>query len=1002
MKPFQYLALLLLTGALFTSAVSQTKPDEARSLFPIEQNKKWGYIDREGKTVIPPRFEAAEEFSEGLVLVQLNGKWGFVDAKGDLVIDARYSSAHEFSEGLARVQVGGLHGKWGFIDHSGGMVIEAQYDELSAVADAAYGFHNGLAMIEVNDRKGFIDKTGKIVISPQFQYAYPFIEGLACVSAGSDKWGYIDESGKWAIPPRFDSASLFSEGLAPVTLGNVCGYIDRSGELKLKPGTNNNADDCAVVWGSFDGGLSRWKIGSKYGYINKSGEIVVKPEFDRTFNFSDGMAFVEKDGKYGFIDQSGRMVIEPQFYYAKDFHNGLARVDYSRDGWGYINKSGEFVWKTAANVGVDDESTKLIQTGHTRDLLFVGWSPDGKLLASYSAGDGWIKIWNPLTGKLIWETRATALDNDKPLTSADGSFLISGAEDGSYQLRNARTGNVIWNIKAHGTSAERVTSPDGSLIAERGHYGDACVKLFDAKSNQLIRRLEGHPGIVYAIASSPNGKVIASGSGDQTIKLWSAETGQLRKTLLGHTGNVTSVAFSADANILASGSEDDTLRIWDVSTARLVRTITGYTGGIRGISSVALSADGQTVIAGSGTQIKVWETATGKQLHTLATNEPHTTGEPGGFQVTSCCGSEVRSLAFSADGVLIVSAHEDGTIKLWDAKKGELSRVIKGRFEDLRSVAFSRDGKLIATGYDGGDRGVDFWSVHTGKLVGSLGNDSDYVRSLSFSNDGKMIVTGHMADDIKVWNVETGKLIRKFKQPFSEDDQVAFSPDGEHIVSGGENQNIMLWDIRTGTLIWSAIPIDWEAEKRAEEEAHKRYKLAAAAEAERKRKIQEADQEVTAWEKKIELTFEHFGERLDPLEQHMMEKGEPNKSLIKQSEETANGVWLRLRNNSPLPMKFRTDSFYLPRCGPGVCDGSEISIQYQIEEADGKPVPYGLDFGAESVLPPGSSVLFSVARAHLENGRVIFVGFRYVKENEKHELEEYGSARRVSFRFPQR
>jgi hypothetical protein len=71
---------------------------------------------------------------------------------------------------------------------------------------------------------------------------------------------------------------------------------------------------------------------------------------------------------------------------------------------------------------------------------------------------------------------------------------------------------------------------------------------------------------------------------------------------------------------------------------------------------------------------------------------------------------------------------------------------------------------------------------------------------------------------------------------------------------------------------------------------------------------------------------------------------------------------------------------------------------WSIEKADGKPVPYGLDFGSESVPPPGSSVLFSVARVHLSNGRIIFVGFSYLKENEKYELEDYSTPHRVSFR----
>lgn len=141
----------------------------------------------------------------------------------------------------------------------------------------------------------------------------------------------------------------------------------------------------------------------------------------------------------------------------------------------------------------------------------------------------------------------------------------------------------------------------------------------------------------------------------------------------------------------------------------------------------------------------------------------------------------------------------------------------------------------------------------------------------------------------------------------------------------------------------------------------------------------------------------------------MMEKGEPNKSLTKQSAADANGVWLRFRN-SPLPISFRTDSFYLPRpnCGvklsngangPGLCDGREISIQYQIEEADGKRVPFGIDVSSTSILPPCFSVLFSVPRVHLENGRTIFVNYTHLKENEKH--EQYGTAHRINFRGSQ-
>lgn len=982
--------------------------------FPIEEHGRWGYIDRSGKIAIEPRFEYAEEFSEGLAAIKLDGKWGFIDATGKIVIEPQYSAAHRFSEGLARVQVGGdkygYYGKWGFIDHTGRLVIAPQFENMDGVAEEAYDFHDGLAMVQINGLKGYIDKAGRTAISPRFQYAYPFSEGLASVTEGSKtKWGYIDKTGAWAIEPRFDDASLFAEGFGPVSLNGTCGYVDKTGELKLIPKFKRKENDCSVVLGSFDGGLSRWIIGDKYGYINTRGELVIPAQFELTFNFSEGLAFVQKNGKYGFVDQTGRLVIEPQFYFAKDFHNGLAKVGFATDRWGYTDKRGQLVWKQGAVGTADEQASGFLQPGHTRDLLFVGWNPDGKLLASYSGADGWIKVWNANTGQLLWDIKTILLKPDAPLKSPDGTLLASGVKGESFQIREAQSGKPIWTIKDGSTSPERVASPDGSLIAQRGRYGDACVKIFEARSNKLIRRLEGHPGIVRAIVFSPDGKIIASGGGDKLIRFWDPQTGTVTKTLADHTEKITALAFSGDGRRLISGSEDDTIKIWNVADGRLMRSITTFTSETNGVKTVALSNDGQTALSSGDLEIKVWDTATGKQLHALTTSDSHKEDWGNGLQSVSCCGSEVRDVAFSPKGNLIVSAHEDGTIKLWDATKARLLRVMKGRFKEARVAAFSPDGKVIASGYYSEHSKIELWSVQTGRLIKQFTGDSDYVESLSFSRDGSMIASGHILFDIKVWSTKTGKIVKSFKQTYSADDEVAFSPDGKHVVSGGENQNILLWNVKSGSLSWSAIPIDWERERLASEAATKRFAKESGLEAEREQRTAAADKEVSKWVRPVTITFDHYGEALNPLDQRMMEKGAVEKSLITKPAADADGVWLRLKNNSPLPISFRTDSGYLPRadCGVkrsdgtnagGLCDGAEVSIQYQIEEANGKPVPWGLDMSWTSVLPPGASVVFSVSKLHLENRRVVFVSYSYLKENEKKELEEYGTARRVSFR----
>lgn len=770
-----------------------------RALFPVQHGDRWGYIDRSGKIVIEPQFERAEEFSEGLAAIELDGKWGFIDTNGKLIVEPQYSSAQRFSEGLARIQIGAdLDGKWGFIDHTGQTVIAPQFTINFGSNDESFNFHEGLAVIETGDLKAFIDKTGTIVIRPRFQFAYPFSEGLASVKDNLEgKWGFIDKTGAWIIPPRYDWSSSFSEGLAPVSTNGTCGYVDKTGQLTLIPPFKAKENDCAAVWGSFDNGISRWMVGDKYGYINTRGELVIQPEFDLTFNFSEGLAFVEKDHKYGFIDQTGKLAIEPQFYFAKDFHNGLAKVGLTQWIWGYVDKTGQIVWQQTAPTAADEEVSRFLQPGHYQAVQAVGWSSDNNVLTSYSSVDGLVQVWNVKTGQLLWGFKDALLRPDTPLKSPDGTFIATGIKRGACEIREAQSGKIIWTRNINWVTPERVTSPDGSMIAERGGYGDPYVKIFDAHTRQLIRRLEGHPGIIHSLAFTPDGKLVASAGGDNVIRFWNAQSGAVEQALFGHTLKITAIAFSGDGKQLVSGSQDDTIKVWNVADGSLIRSFPAHGSFPEGVTSVTLSRDGQTIIGAVREEIRLWETATGKQIGLLTSGE-----------------TEVRSLMFSPDDRLIVAGYEDSTIKLWDVKNTRLLRVIKGQYKDLSAAVISPDGKLIAAGYESSDCRVELWSVLTGRLVNQLGVDSDYVTSISFGRNGTMIATGHFWGDVKLWNAQTGKLVNSFKQPFSENDRVAFSPDGKSVVSGGWNQNVLLWNVQRGKVTWSALPLDWETDKR--------------------------------------------------------------------------------------------------------------------------------------------------------------------------------------------
>jgi hypothetical protein len=228
-------------------------PGNTPYLQAISKDGKWGYADGVN-VVVPPQFDDAFPFSEGLAAVREGGSWHFIDENGTRAIDRDFDEVKSFAEGLSAVKVGGL---WGYIDRSARMVIPPHFM-------AARDFRSGLAAVLVgrlpdsgsvpfNRKWGYIDRNGKIVIAPRFDDAYPFSEGLARVNIGGrqewsgygpqarltmiegGKWGYIDQSGKMAIPAFFDWASDFSEGLAAVKMAEAWGYSDQSGKFVVTP-----------------------------------------------------------------------------------------------------------------------------------------------------------------------------------------------------------------------------------------------------------------------------------------------------------------------------------------------------------------------------------------------------------------------------------------------------------------------------------------------------------------------------------------------------------------------------------------------------------------------------------------------------------------------------------------------------------------------------------------------------------------------------------------------
>ncbi|MFE6154219.1 WD40 repeat domain-containing serine/threonine protein kinase [Streptomyces sp. NPDC057889] len=332
-----------------------------------------------------------------------------------------------------------------------------------------------------------------------------------------------------------------------------------------------------------------------------------------------------------------------------------------------------------------------------------------------------------------------------------------------------------------GGTAALAAAAGASLLALRhdadhtpAPHSDTSPRMHPSPSRpgpQLWFTLTG-VGDVASVAFSPDGKILAIGSGD--ISFASLITRKITGATNSPYSVGDSVAFSPDGKILASGGGDGAVRFWDPATRATTATLADQSKGLSAPPPVAFSPHGRILAAGytDGT-VHLWDIAT--RTSTTNLNCSDDTG--------------LASVAFSPDGKTLAANIADGTILLWDIATRTKTTLVNSLTSTANSVAFSPDGKTLA---GSGFGPVLLWDIATCTHA-TLAHSASVV-SVAFSPDAKTLATAGGTDDVtQIWDIATRTHTATLTGQTNAVQSVAFSRDGNTLAAGSADGTTQVW-----------------------------------------------------------------------------------------------------------------------------------------------------------------------------------------------------------------
>lgn len=411
---------------------------------------------------------------------------------------------------------------------------------------------------------------------------------------------------------------------------------------------------------------------------------------------------------------------------------------------------------------------------HTHPVRGVVITADGSRVIS-AADDGTLRVWDLVSGAELMVLKGHESEVLAVAAFPDGRRIASGSRDATVRLWDTETGECLLILRGHDLPVSSLTmAPDGSWLAS-GSW-DSSVRLWNPETGQERGTIWGHAYGINALTVTPDGQTLVSASYDRTIKAWDPLNGELRRIFEGHSRQVLAVAVTPDGRQLVSASEDCTLKRWDMDEGCQLWTYYGHTDGV---SCVAISPDGREIISGSWDfTLRRWDLDQPKAREIL---RGHT------FKVSAA--------AITPDGATAVSAAQDTTLKVWNLAGATASPPLPGHGATVTAAAFTPSGTRAVTA--SWDRKVKVWGTATGAEIFSLSGHETWVRDVALTPDGRRAVTASHDRTVRVWDLEERRELWTFRNHDAEVWSVVVTPDGRRAFSAGQDSTLREWDLET-------------------------------------------------------------------------------------------------------------------------------------------------------------------------------------------------------------